>query len=93
MFVQDARAGAVELEELNERNPVGTTAKRERQLAPLSTLLRTYAVYSFCSIPALVDWAPAILDTLSSVPGLKQITEAVVRATFFDQVRMRVPGP
>ena len=90
IFIQDARAGAVELEELNERNPVGTSAKakRDRQLAPLSTLLRTYVVYSFCSVPALVDWAPAILETLSSIPGLKQITEAVVRATFFDQVRM-----
>ena len=86
VFVQDARAGAQELAALNERNPVGTTAKRERPLTPLSTLIRTYVVYSFCSIPALVDWAPTILAALSAVPGLKQVTEAVVRATFFDQV-------
>ena len=86
MFLQDAQAGAQELAALNERNPVGTTAKRERPLTPLSTLIRTYVVYSFCSVPALVDWASAILAALSAVPGLKQVTEAVVRATFFDQV-------
>ena len=87
VFIQDARKGALELQDLNERNPVGTTAARERPLPPLRTLIRTYVVYSFCSVPALVDWAPTILATLSSIPGLKQITEAVVRATFFDQVR------
>lgn len=85
VFFQDARAGARELQELNEKNPVGTT--RERPLSSLSTLIRAYVVYSFCSVPALVDWSPALLETLSSIPGLKQITEAVVRATFFDQVR------
>ncbi len=86
MFLQDARAGAQELAALNERNPVGTTAKRERRLTPLSTLIRTYVVYSFCSVPALVDWAPGLLAALSAVPGLKHVTEAVVRATFFNQV-------
>ncbi|TFK85683.1 FAD-linked oxidoreductase [Polyporus arcularius HHB13444] len=85
VFLRDARAGAEELAALNERNPVGTTAKRERPLTPLSTLIRTYVVYSFCSVPALVDWAPGILAALSAVPGLKQVTEAVVRATFFNQ--------
>lgn len=85
MFFQDARAGARELRDLSEKNPVGTT--RNRPLSSLSTLIRAYVVYSFCSVPVLVDWAPAILETLSAVPGLRQITETVVRATFFDQVR------
>lgn len=54
---------------------------------PLSSLIRSYVVYSMCSIPALVDWAPSILATLTTIPGLKQVTEAIVRVTFFDQVR------
>jgi proline dehydrogenase len=53
----------------------------------LSSLVRAYAVYSMCSIPALVDAAPTMLAALSSVPGIKQITEAFVRVTFFNQVR------
>ncbi len=85
MFFQDARAGARELRELSEKNPVGT--RRDRPLSSLSTLIRAYVVYSFCSLPTLVDWSPVILQTLSAVPGLRQVTEAVVRATFFDQVR------
>lgn len=52
----------------------------------LSSLVRSYVVYSMCSIPALVDWAPTILSACTSVPGLKQVTEAIVRVTFFDQV-------
>ncbi|TFK85682.1 FAD-linked oxidoreductase [Polyporus arcularius HHB13444] len=52
---------------------------------PLSELVRTYIVYSLCSVPFLVDWSPTILSTLMAIPGLKQITEAVVRVTFFDQ--------
>ncbi|KAI0717523.1 FAD-linked oxidoreductase [Cerioporus squamosus] len=52
---------------------------------PLSELVRTYIVYTLCSVPFLVDWSPTILSTLMAIPGLKQITEAVVRVTFFDQ--------
>ncbi|KAJ7223277.1 FAD-linked oxidoreductase [Mycena pura] len=51
----------------------------------LRALVRTYVVYSLCSIPALVDNAPWLLETFSRIPGLKRITEALVRATFFDQ--------
>ncbi|KAH9891216.1 FAD-linked oxidoreductase [Cubamyces lactineus] len=51
----------------------------------LSALIRTYVVYSLCSIPALVDWSPTILSTLLAIPGVKQITETVVRYTFFNQ--------
>ncbi|KAI0757553.1 FAD-linked oxidoreductase-like protein [Daedaleopsis nitida] len=53
--------------------------------APLSELVRTYIVYSLCSLPLLVDWSPSLLSTLMAIPGVKQITEAVVRVTFFDQ--------
>ncbi|KAI0641100.1 FAD-linked oxidoreductase [Trametes meyenii] len=52
---------------------------------PLSALVRTYVVYTLCSIPPLVDWSPTILSTLLSIPGLKQVTETVVRYTFFNQ--------
>ena len=60
----------------------------ENHSTPLSTLLRSYIVYSMCSIPALVDYAPTILDTLmtSRIPFVKEVTQAVVRATFFAQV-------
>ncbi|KAH9487282.1 Proline dehydrogenase 1, mitochondrial [Psilocybe cubensis] len=51
----------------------------------LGSLIRAYAVYSMCSVPSLVDASPKILSVLSSVPGVRQVTEAFVRATFFDQ--------
>jgi proline dehydrogenase len=53
---------------------------------PLSTLVRSYVVYSMCSLPLLVDKSPEILSALTSIPGAKQITEAFLRATFFSQV-------
>lgn len=56
---------------------------------PLSSLFRSYIVYSMCSVPMLIDWSPSILSALSSVPGIKQVTEVVVRHTFFDQVSHR----
>ncbi|KAF7315195.1 Proline dehydrogenase [Mycena indigotica] len=49
------------------------------------TLLRTYVVYTMCSIPKLVDSAPWLLETCTSIPGLRWATEALVRATFFNQ--------
>jgi proline dehydrogenase len=52
----------------------------------LGSLVRAYTVYTMCSIPALVDASPRLLPFLTSIPGLKQITEAFVRITFFDQV-------
>ncbi|OCH94220.1 FAD-linked oxidoreductase [Obba rivulosa] len=58
--------------------------KTERPPTPLSTLVRAYVVYSMCSVPILIDWSPAILSTLLSIPGVKQVTEALVRITFFD---------
>ncbi|KDQ53023.1 hypothetical protein JAAARDRAFT_39738 [Jaapia argillacea MUCL 33604] len=59
--------------------------KQKTPNVSLGSLIRSYAVYSMCSIPALVDASPAILKAFTSVPGLKQVTEAVVRVTFFDQ--------
>ena len=49
----------------------------------LSTLLRSYVVYTLCSVPVLVDYSPTVLATLTTVPGVKHITEAIVRSTFF----------
>ena len=56
-----------------------------------SSLLRAYLVFSLCSIPPLIDHAPSLLRTLthSPIPGLKEVTEGVVRHTFFRQF---VPG-
>ncbi|KAG9003332.1 hypothetical protein FRB94_003216 [Tulasnella sp. JGI-2019a] len=59
----------------------GTRPKKES----MSTLIRTYVVYSICSIPPLITYAPAALSFCQSIPGLKQIAEAMVRVTFFDQ--------
>lgn len=38
-----------------------------------------------CSIPALVDASPRILDTFNAVPGLREAAHAFVRVTFFNQ--------
>ncbi|CAA7267709.1 unnamed protein product [Cyclocybe aegerita] len=51
----------------------------------LASMVRAYSVFAMCSIPGLVEASPTILSALSSIPGLKQITEAFVRVTFFDQ--------
>ncbi|KAJ7129960.1 FAD-linked oxidoreductase-like protein [Mycena filopes] len=62
------------------------TCKPKRdEAASFGALVRTYVVYTMCSIPALVDNAPWLLKTLSSIPGIRWITEKVVRVTFFDQ--------
>lgn len=50
----------------------------------LGALIRSYTVYTICSIPMLVDHSPRLLE-LASIPALKWITEAFVRITFFDQ--------
>ncbi|CAO1635235.1 unnamed protein product [Parajaminaea phylloscopi] len=50
-------------------------------------LARSYVVYTICSFPALVDAAPSLLEWASttSIPGVKWISEALVKLTFFDQ--------
>ncbi|KAH9964627.1 FAD-linked oxidoreductase-like protein [Russula dissimulans] len=50
---------------------------------PLPQLLSSYVVYTMCSIPGLVEASPALLAFGTSLPGLRQLTEAFVRATFF----------
>ena len=62
---------------------------RESAPTPLPQLVTSYVVYSICSIPGLVDASPALLALCTSMPGLRQLTEAFVRATFFAQVRSR----
>lgn len=57
----------------------------------LGSLIRSYTVFTMCSIPPLVEYSPKILNALTSVPGIRQITEAVVRATFFNHVRPPMP--
>lgn len=52
---------------------------------PFSTLLRSYMVYTFCAVPALVDAAPTLLHTLLPLPVAGSITEALIRHTFFAQ--------
>ena len=52
----------------------------------LGSYVRAYTVYTICSVPALVDASPRFLSFLTSIPGIKQITEGFVRITFYDQV-------
>ena len=56
--------------------------------APLTSLLRSYFVFSVCSVPVFVDWSPHIISFMTSVPGLKQLAGALVRRSFFAQVRI-----
>ena len=58
----------------------------------LGSFVRAYTVYTMCAVPALVDASPRLLSILTSIPGLKQITEAFVRITFFDQVWVQAPS-
>jgi proline dehydrogenase len=55
---------------------------------PLASALRSYIVYSMCSVPFVVDHSPEVLSTLMAIPVVKQITEAFVRMSFFSQVRL-----
>ena len=55
-------------------------------LTPLSTLFRSYVVYAMCSVPTFVEYSPSILEASAAVPGIRQLSEAIVRKTFFAQV-------
>lgn len=55
-------------------------------LTPLGALLRSYVVYAMCSVPTFVNYSPSILEACAAVPGIRQLSEAVVRQTFFAQV-------
>ncbi|KAL1743703.1 FAD-linked oxidoreductase-like protein [Schizophyllum fasciatum] len=52
---------------------------------PLSAYVRTYVVYTLCSIPFVVDSSPKLLSWLTAVPGVRTLTEGAVRLTFFNQ--------
>ncbi|KAF8603115.1 FAD-linked oxidoreductase [Ceratobasidium sp. AG-I] len=54
-------------------------------VTPLSTLLRSYIVYAMCSVPMFVEYSPSILEASAAVPGIRQLSEAIVRKTFFAQ--------
>jgi len=68
----------------NDEAPDGIS--RPERKKSLTSLLRSYFVYSLCAIPPVVDSAPTIISALESIPGIRQITEAIIRATFFAQV-------
>jgi len=59
---------------------------------PFTSLLRSYLVFSLCSVPVFVDWSPHIISFMASVPGLKQLAGALVRRSFFAQVRIYLLG-
>lgn len=61
-------------------------AKPVQSTLSLGALVRSYVVFSLCSLPWLVDASPKLLEVLTSIPVLKNITETFVRVTFFDQV-------
>ncbi|KAI0369890.1 FAD-linked oxidoreductase [Pilatotrama ljubarskyi] len=85
IFAYDARVGkaAAAGSPARIRTQSNSDVSLQRSPTPLSELVRTYVVFAFCSVPQLVDWSPTVLAALSAVPGLRQVTEAVVRATFF----------
>jgi hypothetical protein len=60
---------------------------------PLTSLLRSYFVFSICSVPAFVDWSPHVISFMTSIPGLKQLAEAFIRRSFFAQVRISLLCP
>ncbi|KAG6828858.1 hypothetical protein H0H92_006565 [Tricholoma furcatifolium] len=47
-------------------------------------LVRSYAVFTMCSFPTLVDNSPRLLQ-LAMLPGINLLAEPFVRMTFFDQ--------
>ena len=59
---------------------------------PLGHLIRSYVVFTMCSISPLVEYSPKILSLLTSIPGVRQITEAAVRVTFFNHVCLLLHG-
>ena len=59
---------------------------------PFTSLLRSYFVYSVCSVPVFVDWSQYIISFMTSVPGLKQLAGALIRRSFFAQVRIYLTG-
>ncbi|GMK59283.1 hypothetical protein CspeluHIS016_0702980 [Cutaneotrichosporon spelunceum] len=71
------------------RSPDDDTATPRSNIASIPTreLVRAYAVYAACGIPALVDYAPVLLNAFakSPIPGVSAVANAVIRRTFFEQ--------
>ncbi|GLB36747.1 putative converts proline to delta-1-pyrroline-5-carboxylate [Lyophyllum shimeji] len=59
-------------------------APDETEDLSLGALIRTYVVYTMCSIPTLVDNSPKLMQ-LATLPGIRWFAETFVRITFFDQ--------
>lgn len=72
---------------------LATSPRISNSLSSMSTgsIIRSYLVYTACSIPFLIDYAPTLLSTFtkSPIPGLSSLTNFIVRHTFFAQF---VPG-
>jgi len=68
------------------------SADPDRPLAnvPFPTLLRSYVVYTACSISFLVDAGPAVIDWCSetTIPGVWSCIQYMIRHTFFKQVSL-----
>lgn len=77
--------------ESNELETVPRASHSSLSETSTPALIRSYLVYTACSLPFLIDTAPSLLHvfTHSPIPGLRQITEFLVRHTFFAQF---VPG-
>lgn len=67
-----------------------SAASDARPLAaqPLSSLLRSYVVWSLLSVTPLIDAAPHLIEWAqgTSLPGVWKATEWIVRMSFFGQV-------
>lgn len=74
-----------------ETSPRATSTASSLRSTSTPALIRSYLVYTACSFPLIIDSAPGLLHafTHSGIPGLKGLTEFVVRHTFFAQF---VPG-
>jgi hypothetical protein len=58
-------------------------APKDLALAPITSLIRGYVVYSALSFPSFVDASPTLLSISTSIPIVRQIALLVVRNTFF----------
>jgi proline dehydrogenase len=83
-----AAVGFTLYQRAKERSDENEDANRPLANVPFSTLLRSYVVYTCCSISLLVDAGPALIDWCSdtSIPGVWPCFEYVIRHTFFKQV-------
>ncbi|KAK4687508.1 proline dehydrogenase, partial [Tremellales sp. Uapishka_1] len=74
-----------------EEEIILTPAVSSLSAASTPTLIRSYLVWTLCTLPSLIDHSPALLNyfTNSSIPGLAPLTNLILRHSFFAQF---VPG-